>query len=1329
MEPENDHNNTKGNLPELPKGKDVAPSKAIDPQPTDTPLEDAPTLTLSSSKPGGAVADLTPPPSGQSHDEPTKAMGTIAGGKYRILDRLGKGGMGVVYRALDVHLDREVAVKRIAGANIGDEEAVQRFMREARAIAKLTHPNIVNIFTLERDESGPFIVMEHIRGSDAATMVAERGALPVDEALRIIRGVGQALAFAHRNAVFHRDVKPSNILIDEDGTAKLVDFGLAKMGRDGNLSRTGMGMGTLTYVAPEQLDDASSVDQRSDIYSLAKTAYHLLTGDRPDAPDLEQIPAPLRTPLRKAMQSKPEKRHFAVTELVDELDSASQALSDPSVSGPTASSNGGPLNAPFGCPSCGVHNPISAKFCRSCGTGLRTTCPSCGHEELAGAAHCSNCGLNFEGSAKSVQLLESAKEKVAEGLFKPAIEDADRGIRLGHQAEPLREVRARATQLQNQLDAIVEPVRELVANNALESAVRVLADALTRAEGPLAAALKAELNAAQRAMNDATTRIAVQQAAAFEQQGRLFEAVKLLRQAHARNPDDSALGSRLAALERRYFEAIYKTVAERTAKHVAARQFEQALAGIDTARERLEGDRLLESLARLREDVAQAVVNTRLAEARRAEQAVDPETVRAHARGVLAVEPEHREAARLLKSADSLETRVREVASHARACLDRAEPSEARRLIAQHLPESVAQGPLATIRDDALRRLEHAAAHVREAQRLLEHRRPQEARAEALAALALDTKNDNAETAKLSANQMLRSRARRTRVVTLATLISLSALAGTGWLGLRAFVASEFASIDSLVEAGAHERAAERLDRLPRVLAPSRVTQMESRIEEATHAAANADLGNALTELRATPSSEAIAAAATAAANATPPEDDGSLGSLAIDALATAFQANLDPSPLIDQVDRIFPNAAPVRDESIRVAAQRTFDEAKASSDTRTRFQGLASALGLAPSPPLLDEIVDTASIELSNTLASLRDAARRESFIIEGDTTLALSDLVAAFAQAGHDDRGIDTVLKAFDRLGRAQSTREALPRQLTAAFAAEALRAAEDTWTEAVTSSKAGDWASASAQATAAHEQFMAAFESADEALKETIIQGMRSSERRDLIAAQARLDVARAAAPGHLDVAELERRITLRRTETVDLTETVSLETRFFQPRPQNSAPGVRLPPVYIGTSEVTQAQYAAIMSRPKPAKPDLPQTNVTYTEAVAFCRALTELVDEGVFRLPTSRDFTEVCEAGKSTSGYGWNANNSQVQAQPVGTRAADAIGLSDVVGNVAEWVTIPGNTDGYHLVAGGSFQKRPDDCRCDFREPFDLDARRPSIGFRVLWVPPVVSVDD
>src|SRR4051794_8348728 len=203
---------------------------------------------------------------------------------YELDSEIGRGGMGIVYRAKDRRLKRTVAIKLLPPELAFRSDIKTRFLREAETAAQLSHPNIVPIYTVDETEGLVFFVMAYVDGENLAKRIFERGVLPADEVRRILRDVADALAYAHERGVVHRDIKPDNIIIaSQTGRPMVTDFGIARAVSDGDsrLTATGMAIGTPAYMSPEQAAGERTIDGRSDLYSLGIVAYQMLAGEPP----------------------------------------------------------------------------------------------------------------------------------------------------------------------------------------------------------------------------------------------------------------------------------------------------------------------------------------------------------------------------------------------------------------------------------------------------------------------------------------------------------------------------------------------------------------------------------------------------------------------------------------------------------------------------------------------------------------------------------------------------------------------------------------------------------------------------------------------------------------------------------------------------------------------------------------------------------------------------------------------------------------------------------------------------------------------------------------
>ena len=272
-------------------------------------------------------------------------MSTLVGmqlsGRYRLDAQIGAGGMSTVYRAFDQTLERQVAIKLMHREIASDSDQLERFRREARAVAQLSHPHIVGVIDAGEDEGRPYIVFEYVEGETLKERIRRMGRLPMDEAIAYAIEISRALGCAHSHHIVHRDVKPQNVLIDAEGSAKVTDFGIARTLDQDGLTADGRVLGTTDYVSPEQAL-GHDVNGQSDIYSLGVVLFEMLTGDVPfhgenqvsvamkhvreDMPDLQsrrpEASATLASVLERMTDKDLRRRYPDVPALVADLEEA-----------------------------------------------------------------------------------------------------------------------------------------------------------------------------------------------------------------------------------------------------------------------------------------------------------------------------------------------------------------------------------------------------------------------------------------------------------------------------------------------------------------------------------------------------------------------------------------------------------------------------------------------------------------------------------------------------------------------------------------------------------------------------------------------------------------------------------------------------------------------------------------------------------------------------------------------------------------------------------------------------------------------------------------------
>ncbi|AET61603.1 serine/threonine-protein kinase [Paenibacillus terrae HPL-003] len=266
-------------------------------------------------------------------------IGHLLGGRYEIIERIGGGGMALVYRAQDILLNRNVAVKVLRQQFVHDDEFIRRFRREAQSAASLSHPNVVSIYDVGQEDEIHYIVMECVEGKNLNEIIKERAPLQVDEAVRIASQICDALEHAHQNQIIHRDIKPHNILIGRNGRVKVTDFGIARAVTSTTITQTGSVVGSVHYFSPEHAKGVVT-GEKSDLYSLGIVLYQMLTAQLPflgESPisvalkhlqeEFEEprkinplIPQSVENVILKSMRKNPEERYQSADEMLKDLE-------------------------------------------------------------------------------------------------------------------------------------------------------------------------------------------------------------------------------------------------------------------------------------------------------------------------------------------------------------------------------------------------------------------------------------------------------------------------------------------------------------------------------------------------------------------------------------------------------------------------------------------------------------------------------------------------------------------------------------------------------------------------------------------------------------------------------------------------------------------------------------------------------------------------------------------------------------------------------------------------------------------------------------------------
>jgi len=371
--------------------------------------------------------------------------------RYLTLEKIGEGRVGVVYRAQDRRLGRIVALKRIHPEVLDSPQTLRQFVDQTRAIASLNHFNIVQVYDIERDDDGHFIAMEYVAGDTLQTLLQRSGPQPLLQAVEWGRQLCNALAVAHRQGVVHGDIRPANVLLAESNVPKLTDFGLAFL-LHGNAGPSAGGRKGSPYAPPELLRD-QPLDGRADIYGLAATLYHVLTGRPPVPLQAEDLPPPIRPVLLKALEEDRERRYATVGELAAALRNIALAAEP----------------APSLRPQ-------------------EVRCPQCGREVSSEVEFCGACGFAVQKSLRINELLIGARELLYQGANEKALRQYEAVLELDEQHAEARQAAERIRQSLNRVAELREKANSLTSSGALQKAVEAWRELLTLVPNDLEAA-------------------------------------------------------------------------------------------------------------------------------------------------------------------------------------------------------------------------------------------------------------------------------------------------------------------------------------------------------------------------------------------------------------------------------------------------------------------------------------------------------------------------------------------------------------------------------------------------------------------------------------------------------------------------------------------------------------------------------------------------------------------------------------------------------------------------------------------------------------------------
>jgi formylglycine-generating enzyme required for sulfatase activity len=1236
--------------------------------------------------------------------------------RYRMEGTLGQGGMGAVLLATDTRLDRKVAIKRILGDAAGNRMAVNRFLTEAKSIAAINHPNIVQIYDYGRAKDGPFLIMEYVDGGSLLDRCRD-GAIPLESAVDLACQLCDGLAKAHDLGIIHRDIKPANVLLTKDGIPKLTDFGLAKaQASDHGQTMTGAVLGTPDFMPPEQRRDASLVDHRSDLWSVAATVYQMVTGRSPKIIRFDLLPAELTKVLGKALEDAKDDRYQTARELRDSLKACLRAA--------TADA---PATAEGQCPSCGVQNDASRRFCRGCGGSLEIPCLSCDKPMPIGEEICGSCG------SKQTPLLEArcaamaAEQAKAEGLLGDfAFDEASRiAMRLRDEPHPrlshlnawaeafLGEVgKSRSHQADRAAESLFEASKHEEASDylsaifALESvppAMRsVLLPGARETVDKVLDRLKKTQAEARRLESLVKERLA-----AKSLDGLLVEVERLLRLQPDRS-DLQKLKAQLLDRQSRQAASRDKAVASATAL-LDDHDYEAALATLSAVPSSARSAEITSLLKRASTLVAEVRgLATKIREAVATKQFDGLfETIDAY----LQLKPADPD---VLKLRQSLVARDEKFAAEIAARLQQAETLEhaCRFGDAAKILEAIPEQRRNEAVIESLNRCQTAATERSGVIKALAAAKPGEYAAaiepagryqELLAAAGLDDAEFNRVLDTVKAGQAADERGRRQRrtfTIAATAVAVLALLVGSGfWIRSSQRAASLATALKN-----AHWDDALAID-------PSNADAFLGRAR-AKLAARPPDIEGAFEDIERAgkrPRASTVVQATRAAAHAARAADHAWGDRLAEAAreLAEATGLNADEQSLafaraeiaaawLARAEKAASKADATGLRAACDAAMKAGAPAEAVTPLRTRLKVL-EALGIWKRGDSQQAVVKAIeAMHTDGTLASQALLSPEAKVIVEPVVREYRKQFNSAVASGGWDEAAV--VAKAAQLLdpqaGSWLSLASSLPPDTLTAVPPATLTAVPPATLTAVPP---------------------ATF---------TAVPPIRNSIGVDL----------KLIAPGRFAMGDAGRDSNEKPHE-VTLTK-----------------------PFYLGVYEVTNAQWRRVMgSVPSTWQDgDRPVERVSWDDTVEFCRKLSAVPGEQAagrtYRLPTEAEWEYACRAGTTTvfsfgddekllGDFGWFDGNAGSQTHPVGLKKPNGLGLHDMHGNVWEWcsdwygrdlnggVTDPqGPARGSTRVRrGGSWSYSAGLCRSAFRVGLDSSSRHNFLGFRLAMTATVADV--